>query len=373
MVIDKVEMLNKLEFMLMGLRQMNLNSVCAWFPDVKREEIIEALRNSPKFKVDDNIVSLKTETEIYEEELQNDILKDLMGDESDDDLFADNSFDDYDDDLELTEDIVIEPKQVDSNDIIHDVQVVEEIQEVHEVEAIHEIEPIIVDEPVEINEVQAVANDTFNEVVDEVFDNSFENKEEVINKVSDKISHKENIKNYGVEVVEDKPVVNLVTNVDALNGANMKYEDLLRLIDEYNSNIDEKLNYSLENRQEVRAKAIKTFYGSKYDVKLKESKIAGTTADVYALINRKKGMEVAYLLICSVLEEGILNYMLDNYDDEVVYFSPIDGVEVEFEVGLNEFYLKDTDMIFDKYLEHFEIVAEVDKKIKKLEVVIGSN
>ena len=58
-------------------------------------------------------------------------------------------------------------------------------------------------------------------------------------------------------------------------------------------------------------------------------------------------MEVAYLVVCEKLNELILNYMLDHYDDEVVYFCPVEGSEVEFEVGLNEFYLKDTDVIFD--------------------------
>ena len=71
-------MLSKLEFMLMGLRQLTLSAVYAWFPELKKEDILEALQQSPKFKVEGNIVTLKSETELYEEELQKDILKDLM-------------------------------------------------------------------------------------------------------------------------------------------------------------------------------------------------------------------------------------------------------------------------------------------------------
>ena len=89
-------MLSKLEFMLMGLRQLTLSAVYAWFPELKKEDILEALQQSPKFKVEGNVVTLKSETELYEEELQKDILKDLMGEaDGDDDLLG------YDDDLDL--------------------------------------------------------------------------------------------------------------------------------------------------------------------------------------------------------------------------------------------------------------------------------
>ena len=166
-----------------------------------------------------------------------------------------------------------------------------------------------------------------------------------------------------IEKVVEKVVQ--VTDLTKVKGSDICYEDLIRIIDE--------LNYAIENKFEVRVKAIKSFYENKYNVRIKEEGILGTTACIFSLIHKKKGMEVAYLVVCEKLNELILNYMLDHYDDEVVYFCPVEGAEVEFEVGLNEFYLKDTDVIFDKFLEHYVVVEECDVKIKNLEVIVGSN
>lgn len=350
------EMLNKLEFMLMGLRQMNLSSVCAWFPKDRREDIIEAINNSSKFKLEDGIVTLKSETERYEEELQKDILKDLMGDTADlgDMLEEDDEFSSYDDDLELMEDVVIE-------------QEVQEAEIINEVQAIQDLEPSIIEnnfvevEHIIEEEIQAVEIET-EPVVREQYAPSYSNtkgntmvKEQVVIK----------------EEVEE--VVEVPVNVNNLDGATLSYESILKLISEYNNNVEGQLNYAVENRYEVREKAIKTFYKNKYNVRMKEEGIVNSAANIYGLVHKKKGMEVAYLVICEILNDSILNYVLDNYDDEVVYFCPIDGVDVDFEVGLNEFYLKDTDIIFDKYLEHYVIVEESDKKIKKMEIIVGNH
>ncbi|MGL4109415.1 hypothetical protein [Clostridium sp. LP20] len=363
-----VEMLNKLEFMLMGLRQMNVNAVCAWFPKIAKEDIIKAIEESPKFKVEGNVVSLKSETELYEEELQKDILKDLMGEmnESSDD---DDDLSGYDDDLELVEAVEESPINLDDEVILVDIQedpIVEEIdneivesQWVEAKEAAEEVAPI---ETIETSHVEEVVSKSNDEYFDYYYNNnSSQTKQEVSQKLEEKV----------VEKVVEKVIE--ITDVSKVKGSDIPYEDLIRLIDEYNEEVESKLNYALENKFEVRVKAIKSFYENKYVVKVKEENILDTQACIFALVHKKKGMEVAYLVVCELLNEVILNYMLDHYDDEVVYFCPVEGSEVNFEVGLNEFYLKDTSVIFDKFLEHYVVIEECDVKVKNLEVIIGSN
>lgn len=338
------EKLNKLEFMLVGLRQMNLGSVCTYFVGQKREDIIAAIKNSPKFKIEGDIVSLKSDSERYEEELQRDILKDLIGeDTSSDDAFLDD-MSDFDDDLELQENIVEATPIVDVSEPII-------ATEIEEVEEISEIEP----SGIEVSEWEDV-------VIEPVEAKSVEVKPAVKSVP---------------KVVKDEPKKTVAKksefSIDEVNGADLSYETILRLLDEYNNSVESQLNYSVANRYEVREKAIRTFYENKYNVKLKEKSIFDTKTNIFALINRKRGMEAAYLLVCETLTDTVLNYMLDHYDDEVVYFCPIDAVQVEFEVGLNEFYLKDTDIIFDRYLEHYEIVEEAEKSVKKLEIIVGNH
>lgn len=342
------EKLNKLEFMLVGLRQMNLASVCTYFAGEKKEDIVAAIKNSSKFKIEGDIVSLKSDSERYEEELQRDILKDLMGDDDD------NLLDDFDDDLELKEEIIDESSSLNLDESIFDT----EIKLVEEVPAIEssEIKPSEI-EVSNWEEVKAIEVETIVEAPV---------KTEVKKPV-------QNIQSIKEEPKKNMQVKNEAVSIDEVKGSDLGYETILRLIDEYNKNVEEQLNYSVENRYEVREKSIKTFYENKYNVKLKEKNIFNEKCNIYALINRKRGMEAAYLLICENLNEAILNYMLDHYDDEVVYFCAIDSVKVDFEVGLNEFYLKDTDIIFDRYLEHYEIVEESDRSIKKLEVIVGNH
>ena len=351
-------MLSKLEFMLMGLRQLTLNAVYAWFPELNKDDILKALQESPKFKVEGNVVTLKSETELYEEELQKDILKDLMGEsEVEDDLLG------YDDDLDLVlddnanlDDDVIMVNNEDEEDVNKENIVDSEWVEAKEV---NEVEEEKVVQPVQ-GDLESLQENMENELYTKTYSDNVEVKEEpttVEEKFEEKIVEK---------VIE-------VSDLSKVKGSDVSYEELIRLIEEYNDAVESKLNYSIENQYEVKSKAIKKFYENKYNVRLKEENILGTTACVFSLIHKKKGMEVAYLLICEKLNDLILNYMLDNYDDEVVYFCPVEESEVEFEVGLNEFYLKDTDIIFDKFLEHYVVVEEYDVKIKNLEVIVGSN
>lgn len=411
-----VEMLNKLEFMLMGLRQMNLNAVCAWFTNLKREDIIKAIEESPKFKLEGNIVSLKSETELYEEELQKDILKDLMGDMGDEE--EDDEFSDYDDDdLEIVEELgetpkVLEDKKLDEDLVLanndednsSDEEVTEDSDDLDEDSIVDSLwveakEPANIpevkseedgeennSEPIQEDQQEIVEKETVPEEVIETssdenapveskeyfeyyYNKDSNDEEKVENKETGKVEGKM-VDNNVVEKVVEKVVE--VKDTSKINGSDVSYEELIRIIEEYNENIEDKINYATEHSFEVKVKAIRSFYENKYNVRIKENNILDTNACIFALIHKKKGMEVAYLVVCEVLTDEILNYMLDNYDEEVVYFCPVDGTETDFEVGLNEFYLKDTQVIFDKFLEHYVVVEECDLKVKKLQVIVGN-
>lgn len=378
-----VEMLNKLEFMLMGLRQMNVNAVCAWFSSMKKEDILKALEESPKFKIEGNIVSLKSETELYEEELQKDILKDLMGDIGDED----DEFSDYDNDLEIMEVVEEAPKLVeemnlndnmimvndDTQDIIEEdidvdsivdslwVEAKEPTEELEE-EELAPLETMVEEETSQEEETYSVENKDY---FDYYYNKNNKEENQEIEKVEEEVVERV-IENIVEKVIE-------VTDTSKVKGSDIPYEELIRLIEEYNETIEDKINYASEHNFEVKVKAIKSFYENKYNIRVKESSILDTNACVFALIHKKKGMEVAYLVVCDSLSDEVLNYMLDHYDEEVVYFCPVNESGVEFEVGLNEFYLKDTKIIFDKFLEHYVVVEECDVKVKKLEVIIGNN
>lgn len=330
------EMLSRLELMLIGLRQMKTTVVFTWFPKLNKDDILRAIEESPKFKIVGDVVMLKSETEIYEEELQKEVLKELMN-EKDDEI---DILEDYDD-IELIE-IPLETLD-NSNSNLEIIEEIEEIEETQEIEIIEEEIEIVNEEIIEETKVE----EAFNEAC----------ASKIIEEVEEKVE----------QVVERV----IVKDTSSLNGAEIKYDELVRLIREYSANTLNKLSLSDIHKFEMQEKAITTFYSSKYNVRIKERSFYGSDTNIYALIHKKRGMEVGYLVICNVLTEEILNYMLDNYDDEVVYFLPLAGSEVRFEVGLNEFFLKDSGIILDKYLEHYEISDECDFNIKKVEVVIG--
>ena len=72
------DMLNKLELMLVGLKQMKINIVFTWFPKMNKDEVLKAISESPKFKIEGDVVSLKSETEIYEENIKKFISKYIL-------------------------------------------------------------------------------------------------------------------------------------------------------------------------------------------------------------------------------------------------------------------------------------------------------
>lgn len=350
------DMLNKLELMLVGLKQMKINIVFTWFPKMNKDEVLKAISESPKFKIEGDIVSLKSETEIYEEELQKDILKELMDDEDQvEDIL------DYDDDIELLEVSVDEDNIVEidmSKDIIEDIEVDGDVTLQSK-----DIDNIWANVQELAKEVSGESNMQTQEDSNlEVNDDSIENIAIAteINELAENINE--------VEKIVEKTVV--VKDTSELKGSDIEYNELIRLISEYNHEVQHKIETTDENKYENKEKAIVKFYENKYIVKVKENN-TDINANIFSLIHKKKGMEVAYLVVSETLDSKILNFMLENYEDEVVYFCPIQGCEVEFEVDLNEFYLKETSKIFDKYLERYVITEENACVIKKGEIVIG--
>lgn len=350
------DMLNKLELMLVGLKQMKINIVFTWFPKMNKDEVLKAISESPKFKIEGDVVSLKSETEIYEEELQKDILKELMDDE---DKIEDIL--DYDDDIELLEVSVDEDNIVEidmSKDIIEDIEVDGDVTLQSK-----DIDNIWANVQELAKEVSGESNmQTQKDSNLEVNNDSIENIAIAteINELAENINE--------VEKILEKTVV--VKDTSELKGSDIEYNELIRLISEYNHEVQHKIETTDENKYENKEKAIVKFYENKYIVKVKENNI-DINANIFSLIHKKKGMEVAYLVVSETLDSKILNFMLENYEDEVVYFCPIQGCEVEFEVDLNEFYLKETSKIFDKYLERYVITEENACVIKKGEIIIG--
>lgn len=353
------DMLNKLELMLVGLKQMKINIVFTWFPKMNKDEVLKAISESPKFKIEGDVVSLKSETEIYEEELQKDILKELMDDEDEvEDIL------DYDDDIELLEVSVDEDNIVEidmSKDIIEDIEV-------------SEIDEDVTLQSKDIDNIWANVQELAKEVSGESKmqtqeDSNLEVNNDSIENIAIATEINELAENINeVEKIVEKTVV--VKDTSELKGSDIEYNELIRLISEYNHEVQHKIETTDENKYENKEKAIIKFYENKYIVKVKENN-TDINANIFSLIHKKKGMEVAYLVVSETLDSKILNFMLENYEDEVVYFCPIQGCEVEFEVDLNEFYLKETSKIFDKYLERYVITEENACVIKKGEIVIG--
>lgn len=360
------EMLNKLEFMLMGLKQMKTTVIFTWFPKIDRKDILNAISESQKFKIEGDIVSLKSETEIYEEQLQKDILKELL--ENDDEI---EGLLEFDEELEIIESAINE------EDIV-EIDITEEIMEENlDVTEVKEknIDSIWANVQELATKVSNQANFNANEEIlkspvitsEKETDNDDENIDEEA--AIDRIDEIETIdEEVIIENVVQKEII--IKDTRDLKGTDLEYSELIRLISEYNQGIDNKIENTDENNFENKEKAIIKFYENKYIVKYKE-RYSDLNANIYSLINKKKGMEVAYLFISENLDESMLEFMLDKYEDEVVYFCPVNNTEIEFEVGLNEFYLKDTSKIFDKYLERYVITEEREVSIKNLELVIG--
>ncbi|MGL5870325.1 hypothetical protein, partial [Clostridium chrysemydis] len=215
------EMLSRLELMLIGLRQMKTTVVFTWFPKINKDDILRAIEESPKFKIVGDVVMLKSETEIYEEELQKEVLKELMN-EKEDEI---DILDDYDD-IELIE-IPLETLE----DLNNDLEIIEEVKETEEIEIIEEEIDIVTEEIIE----ETKANEAFKEAC----------ASKIIEEVEDKVE----------QVVERV----IVKDTASLNGAEIKYDELVRLIREYSANTLNKLSLSDIHKFEMQEKAITTF------------------------------------------------------------------------------------------------------------------
>ncbi|MGL5416122.1 MAG: hypothetical protein ACRDAU_10730 [Clostridium sp.] len=191
------------------------------------------------------------------------------------------------------------------------------------------------------------------------------------------INREENIKreskakkiNFGKEVIiQEKPF-----DIKKLNGAEIEYEDMIRMIEEYNENVKFRLEKFDGNSFEAKTKAIVEFYEKKYILEEEEIDEDSLQIAMYSLTNKKKRLEAGYIVVSNVLDEKIVEYMSDNYSDEVIYFCPIEGTTQEFEFDLNEFFVKDTKKIFLKYLKKCVVTEEVDINIKRVEITTGMN
>ncbi|MGL4873412.1 MAG: hypothetical protein ACRC30_02015 [Clostridium sp.] len=175
--------------------------------------------------------------------------------------------------------------------------------------------------------------------------------------------------NFGKEVV----IREKAFDIKKLNGAEIEYEDMIRIVEEYNENVKFRLEKFDGNSFEAKTKAIVEFYEKKYNLEEEEIDDESLEIAMYSLTNKKKNLEAGYVVVTTLLDEKIVEYMSENYSDEVIYFCPIEGATQEFEFDLNEFFVKDTKKIFVKYLKKCVITEERDINIKRVEIVTGMN
>ncbi|WP_195971692.1 hypothetical protein [Clostridium thermobutyricum] len=235
-------------------------------------------------------------------------------------------------------------------------------EEIYEEELKRKIEDI---ENGDFNENKKVVKKESEEKVEEI-ENEIEepivNKNETIKKESKakKINFANNI------IIEEQPL-----DINRINGAELEYDDILRIIKEYNENVEFRLEKFDGNSFDAKLKSILEFYGNKYNLEEEKVDDKDLGISMYSLTNKKKNLEAGYVVISPVLDEKIVEYMSDNYSDEVIYFCPINGTTKEFEFDLNEFFIKDTSKIFKKFLKKCVVSEEKDIKIKKVDIITG--
>lgn len=235
-------------------------------------------------------------------------------------------------------------------------------EEIYEEELKRKIEDI---ENGDFNENKKVVKKENEEKIEEI-ENKIEepivNKNETIKKESKakKINFANNI------IIEEQPL-----DINRINGAELEYDDILRIIKEYNENVEFRLEKFDGNSFDAKLKSILEFYGNKYNLEEEKVDDKDLGISMYSLTNKKKNLEAGYVVISPVLDEKIVEYMSDNYSDEVIYFCPINGTTKEFEFDLNEFFIKDTSKIFKKFLKKCVVSEEKDIKIKKVDIITG--
>ncbi|ENZ00668.1 hypothetical protein HMPREF1092_02320 [Clostridium thermobutyricum] len=235
-------------------------------------------------------------------------------------------------------------------------------EEIYEEELKRKIEDI---ENGDFNENKKVVKKESEEKVEEIekeIEEPIVNKNETIKKDSKakKINFANNI------IIEEQPL-----DINSINGAELEYDDILRIIKEYNENVEFRLEKFDGNSFDAKLKSILEFYGNKYNLEEEKVEDKDLGISMYSLTNKKKNLEAGYVVISPVLDEKIVEYMSDNYSDEVIYFCPINGTTKEFEFDLNEFFIKDTSKIFKKFLKKCVVSEEKDIKIKKVDIITG--
>ncbi|WP_288478798.1 hypothetical protein [uncultured Clostridium sp.] len=235
-------------------------------------------------------------------------------------------------------------------------------EEIYEEELKRKIEDI---ENGNFNENKKVVKKESEEKVEEIekkIEEPIVNKNETIKKESKakKINFANNI------IIEEQPL-----DINRINGAELEYDDILRIIKEYNENVEFRLEKFDGNSFDAKLKSILEFYGNKYNLEEEKVDDKDLGISMYSLTNKKKNLEAGYVVISPVLDEKIVEYMSDNYSDEVIYFCPINGTTKEFEFDLNEFFIKDTSKIFKKFLKKCVVSEEKDIKIKKVDIITG--
>ena len=179
-------------------------------------------------------------------------------------------------------------------------------EEIYEEELKRKIEDI---ENGDFNENKKVVKKESEEKVEEIekeIEEPIVNKNETIKKDSKakKINFANNI------IIEEQPL-----DINRINGAELEYDDILRIIKEYNENVEFRLEKFDGNSCDAKLKSILEFYGNKYNLEEEKVDDKDLGISMYSLTNKKKNLEAGYVVISPVLDEKIVEYMSDNYSD----------------------------------------------------------
>ncbi|WP_436513147.1 hypothetical protein [Clostridium thermobutyricum] len=224
--------------------------------------------------------------------------------------------------------------------------------------------------------IEDIENGDFNENKKVVKKENEEKIEEIENKIKEPIVNKNETIKKGSKAKKINFANNIIIeeqslDINRINGAELEYDDILRIIKEYNENVEFRLEKFDGNSFDAKLKSILEFYGNKYNLEEEKVDDKDLGISMYSLTNKKKNLEAGYVVISPVLDEKIVEYMSDNYSDEVIYFCPINGTTKEFEFDLNEFFVKDTSKIFKKFLKKCVVSEEKEIKIKKVDIITG--
>lgn len=182
----------------------------------------------------------------------------------------------------------------------------------------------------------------------EVIDNT-------LNNISIKVEESKEIEAKNIKLQEESKVIALEEKLE-LPSEEITLKEIEELIAKYNKSVQAKCEEMNTLNYEKKLKAIQKYYEERFNVKKLDtaSEIGG---ELFSLLHKTKGIEVAYLYVSEDLDQQTVSYLAELYQYDTMYFCPLNKND-EIRMPMAEFYLKDTDEVIDNYKE----VAKISKK-----------